>query len=223
MADRRYTDQEIEAIFARATEVQSATPRQLPSTEGMSLVELQSIGREAGIAPELVAEAARALDQEHTPPTKTLLGLPVAVAHTVELGRRLSDDEWEQLVVRCRETFDARGRVTAEGSFRQWTNGNLQVLLEPSGDGHRVRFRTLNANSRMWVGMGIGLFAVGTISVAQLMVSGGATLGAAMADVGWLGLMGAGFAAFGALRLPSWARTRHEQMRRLGAKLLGAG
>ncbi len=223
MNDRRYNDTEIEKIFARATEVQHATPRQLPSTEGMSLVELQAIGREAGIAPELVAEAARALDQSHTPPTRTLLGLPIAVAHTVELGRRLTDAEWEQLVVQCRETFDARGKVHSEGSFRQWTNGNLQVLLEPSGDGHRVRFRTLNATSRFYMGMGAGLVAVGVISSAQLIFSGDAGFALAMAETGWLGLLGAGFAAFGALRLPAWARTRREQMRRLGARLLGAG
>ena len=223
MADRRYNDDEIAAIFARATEVQSANPRQLSSVEGMSLVELQSIGREAGIAPELVAEAARALDQVSTPRVPSLLGLPVSVAHTVELGRKLSDQEWELFVVQCRETFEARGKVDAQGSFRQWTNGNLQVLLEPSGDGHRVRFRTVRAASRAYMLGGLALAGISVVSAAAAVITGSLAPSAAIMSTGSLGLIGAGFFTIGAVQLPSWAKKRREQMRTLGAKLLGAG
>ncbi len=56
-----------------------------------------------------------------------------------------------------RETFDARGRLKAEGSFRQWTNGNLQALLEPTSSGHRLRLSTRKGDVKALVAVGIGL------------------------------------------------------------------
>jgi hypothetical protein len=50
--------------------------------------------------------------------------------------------EERNIVVTLRETFEARGRLQRDGSFRQWTNGNLQALLEPSATGHRLRLST---------------------------------------------------------------------------------
>jgi hypothetical protein len=43
----------------------------------------------------------------------------------VHLARKLTDEEWERFVAHVRETFDARGTMTSEGSLRQWSNGNL--------------------------------------------------------------------------------------------------
>ena len=109
----------------------------------MTLAQLQEIGREVGIAPVMVAEAAKAIDLLGRPMSRYFLGLPIGVGRTVNLDRKLSDEEWERFVVDLRETFDARGRLKSEGSFRQWTNGNLQALLEPTPTGQQVRLRTL--------------------------------------------------------------------------------
>ena len=51
MPERRYNDEEVEAIFARASEAEEAAPRRLRSGEGLTLADLQKIGREAGIEP----------------------------------------------------------------------------------------------------------------------------------------------------------------------------
>jgi hypothetical protein len=60
MTERRYTDEEVEQIFARASETEQETTRQLRSaSEGMTLAQLQQIGTEAGLSPDLVAQAAR--------------------------------------------------------------------------------------------------------------------------------------------------------------------
>ena len=63
MTERRYSDEEVDAIFTRASEVEHDAPQRLQSAEGRTLAELQAIGREAGLSPEAVAQAARALDQ----------------------------------------------------------------------------------------------------------------------------------------------------------------
>ncbi len=145
MTERRYSEEEVAAIFGRATEAQQSPRRQLPPGEGMTLDDLQEIGREVGIPPELVVQAARSMDQRGRPATRTYLGLPIGVGRTIDLDRRLSEEEWEHLVIDLRDTFDAQGTVRYDGPFRQWTNGNLQALLEPTATGHRLRRRQMEA------------------------------------------------------------------------------
>src|SRR5256885_16741552 len=88
------------------------------------------------------------------------MGLPIAVGRTVALQRKLTDDEWERLVVDLRETFDARGRLREEGSFKQWTNGNLQALLEPTPTGHQLRLRTMKGDAYAMMSSGFAVVAL---------------------------------------------------------------
>jgi hypothetical protein len=218
MTERRYTEDEVRAIFERASEAQQAVRRQLPPGEGLSLADVQSIGREVGIPSELVDEAARSLDQAGQPATRTFVGLPIGVGRTVELGRKLSEEEWEHLVVDLRETFDARGSVRADGSFRQWTNGNLQALLEPTPTGHRLRLRTTMGAARGL--MSAGILLAGTATVVLVVASALSGHAAeAIAQAGSLIFVGSGLFAAGALRLPLWARTRRRQMEGIAARL----
>lgn len=222
MADRRYSDDEISEIFRRATEVQERAPQQqqLPPSEGMSLTELQSIGREAGIAPELVAQAARELDQPATPRVSSLLGIPTGVARTVRLERRLTDDEWDALVVRLRETFEARGLITVQGSFRTWSNGNLHVLVEPSGDGQLVRFRTTHGRARGYIVGGLILASITGVSMAAAATAGLDVLNNAIDSFGSLFLIGGALFGAGLLQLPRWRKIRRLQMDEVADRLL---
>jgi hypothetical protein len=217
MTDRRYSEQEVAEIFKRAAEAQQTARRQLPSGEGMTLADLQEIGREVGIPMELVAQAAQGLDRAGLPAGRRFLGLPLGVGRTVELGRRLTDEEWDQLVVDLRETFHARGHVRRDGSLRQWTNGNLQALLEPTSTGDRLRLRTMNGNARglMFAGLGIFGIALGPALIAAFQVG----LGEAAQQLTPLALAGAALFSIGALRLPRWAQNRARQMEGVAARL----
>ncbi len=218
MIERRYSEDEVAAIFERATEAQQSGRRVLPAGEGHTLTELQSIGREVGIPAELVAEAARALDRPDSQEPKRFLGLPVGVGRTVELGRRLTDQEWEQLVVDLRETFDARGTVRSDGSFRDWTNGNLQALLEPTPTGeHRLRLRTYRAASRLRMTAGVGMAGLAAAVVGGAAISGHTV--PALASVWPLAVIGAALFGLGAARLPGWARLRRRQMDQIADRL----
>lgn len=217
MSDRRYSEAEVAEIFRQAAEAQQTARRQLPSGEGMTLTDLQEIGREVGIPPELVSQAAQGLDRAGAPARRRFLGLPLGVGRTVELGRRLTDDEWDQLVVDLRETFHARGKVRQDGSLRQWTNGNLQALLEPTPQGDRLRLRTMHGNARglMLIGLGIFGIALGPAVVA-LFETG---LGEAVRQLVPMAAAGAALFAAGALRLPRWAQNRTRQMEGVAARL----
>ena len=175
MTDRRFNEDEVAEIFRQATEAQRQAPqRQLASGEGMTLAEIQEIGQQVGIAPELVGRAAASLTAGGAATSRKFLGLTIGVGHTIDLDRKLAEQEWEQLVVDLRETFDARGTVRQEGSFRQWTNGNLQVLLEPTPAGQRIRFRTVKANSRALMVAGLATLGFATFLAIAGLAKGGA-------------------------------------------------
>jgi len=219
MSERRYSEDEVAAIFERAAEAQKTARRQLPPGEGMRLADLQEIGSEVGLPPELVAQAARSLDRGGHPSSRTFLGLPIGVGRTVELDRRLSDEEWEHLVVDLRETFDARGTVRYDGTFRQWTNGNLQVLLEPTATGHRLRLRTLKGNSRSMMTAGLASLAFAATILIARAVTGGLGDTGSLTGVGFLSAMALGMFGLGAISLPGWARTRRRQMEAVASRL----
>lgn len=218
MTERRFNDQEVAEIIDRATRAQTAALSQPSSVDGVTLAQLQEIGREVGIAPEAIASAARSLDLGDRRTVRHLLGIPVGVGLTANLGRQLSEQEWQRLVVDLRETFDARGRVREEGAFRQWSNGNLQVMVEPTAEGNQVRLRTFKSEGPIYIGMGLGLVALAAISfVAKVM--GGADTAPMMQKFLPVAFLGAALATFGAITLPRWARERRAQMESVVARL----
>ena len=217
MTNRRYSEEEVAAIFARAIEAEGPAPVQTPRNEGLSLIDLQNIGRDVGLAPEAVARAAHSVDAGAPAASRTFMGFPIAVERTVMLNRRLTEEEWELLVVKLRDAFDAKGRVSASGSFRQWTNGNLQALLEPTSAGHRLRLRTFKASAH--VGMRMGMFAVAMSGAVAISGAAAGHFAGSLPGVVLLFTIGAGMFASGVLPLREWARTRRQQMERIAEEL----
>jgi hypothetical protein len=218
MPDRRYNDDEIAEIFRQAAEGPQGTSVQPATQEGMTLAELREIGREAGLSPEAVDRAAKSLDVRPRAESRKFLGMPLGVERTIDLDRRLTDEEWERLVVDLRDMFRARGTVSSSGSFRQWTNGNLQALLEPTRNGQRLRLRTTKGSFATWMaGGGMMLFAGIFTAVATSLA--GHFAGASAIDAAVFSAVGAGIMGSAALRLPGWARLRGDQMDEITTRL----
>lgn len=209
MPDRRYNDDEVSAIFRVAAEGSETRTPAGDHANGLTLRDLQAIGREVDISPDAVSYAAQSLDRPSEPPvSQTFLGLPIAVERSVSLNRRLTDAEWELLVVELRDVFHARGTVHADGSLREWSNGNLHALLEPTATGHRLRLGTSKGNAR--VSFVVGMLNLG-MAVALLVQSHG-TLPRAALGVAALATIGTALVAKSTLGLPGWARRRRRQM-----------
>jgi hypothetical protein len=219
MSTRRYSEAEVAAIFERATEAPPTKQRQASATEGMTLAELQEIGQQVGIPAESIAFAAQSVDQSGLSTSRTFLGLPLGVARTVNLERKLTDDEWEQLIVDLRETFNARGVVRSQGSLRQWTNGNLQALLEPTTAGNRIRLRTTKGDALPKLVGGLGMLGLSGVLWSVAVLQG--TLGdrGTLLGLASVGIIGAAMFVTTAFRLPSWARTRQRQMEEVAARI----
>jgi hypothetical protein len=219
MSERRFNEAEVAAIFERATEAQQpGLQGSSSSADGMTLAQLQDIGRDVGIPAESIALAAQSIGKVQ-PSTSRRTRAPTRRRADGQSRSKLSDEEWEQLVVDLRETFEARGTVRTEGSLRQWTNGNLQALLEPTLSGHRIRLRTIKGDA---LGMIVG--GIGMVGAATTMLIAGAVSGA-LGDRGmlmamtFLGITGVGMFASSAIRLPGWAKTRRKQMEEIAARL----
>ncbi len=216
MTDRRYSEEEAEEIFRLAAESEHGASPALTPNEGMTLVQLREIGREAGLHPDLVERAARTLDRVPSS-TRRFLGFPLGAGRVVELNRELTDSEWQRLVGELRDTFDARGVIREDGAFRQWTNGNLTVAVEPTPSGHRVRFRTVRGGAREMMLMGLGMVGVGLVLLLVTSLPGGPET--SLPGAGFLSLMGLGMFGVSAARLPGWARLRQRQMDALAERL----
>jgi hypothetical protein len=218
---RRYSEDEVAEILDRATQSHSTEATSVGSGTGMTLRELQEIGDEVGIPKEVIARAAASLDRPLPDESarRTFMGTTIGVGRSVELPRALTDDEWNRLVVDLRMTFDAKGRIREEGAFRQWTNGNLQALLEPSGTGQRLRLRTLKGSAMPFMSIGTGMMVASVIGGVAAFLVGGAN---GLVDAMFLG--GTGAALFGVSRipLPQWARTRERQMEDVIARVVEA-
>ncbi len=219
MSDRRFSEDEVAEILKQAAEAQDSATGLARGGSGLTLTELTEIGREVGISPDVIRQAAMRIDNPDRA-TQRLLGMPIGVARTVDLNRKMTDDEWDHLVVDLRETFNARGIVHQEGSLRTWRNGNLQALLEPTPEGQRLRLKTTKGSAPGLMAGGAGMFACAAVimTIAALNGVGLDDTGflAAMSSVGTGGLamFAAGFAGLG-----RWARLRAQQMDEIAARI----
>lgn len=224
MAERRYTEEEIAQIFESATQ----NPEARPAATGLTLDELQDIGREVGVAPDAVARAAAQLDR-HVPQgtrlpaavTRRELGLPLGVGRAVELPRKLTEAEWEQLVMDLRTTFDAKGRLHVQGSFREWRNGNLRALIEPTPSSERFALQTFKENGRLMMALGVGSMA-GALVVVALAVAGIRGDAQVLRTAFLMGAAGVGIFGATALKVKSWAQLRRQQIDSVIDRLLSS-
>jgi hypothetical protein len=216
--DRRYGEDEVREIFELATHQKAPDQPSAGDAAGLTLAEIQDIGREVGLEPAVVARAAAALETRTTRfARRTSLGMPIAVGRIVQLPRPLSEAEWEQLVVELRATFGARGRATSQGNLREWVNGNLHAFIEPAEGGYRLRIGTLKGDAAALNAIGAIGIATGFIAFGSLLLAGASPH--AILVPAMLGASGVGAFLSNALRLPRWAKQREQQIEYIAARV----
>lgn len=211
MTTRRYEDDEVREIFSLAT-TGGAADRTLPAESGgLTLDDLQRIGREAGIEPARVAQAAATLDARGKPaPVRRMFGLPIGVSRVVDLPRAPTDREWERLIAEFRTTFGAQGRATSSGGLREWSVGELHISVEPTEHGEQLRLSTVNSLGQLLNGLGTVLGGFSLLMAAVVAAAGKPEK--ALVVLGMFGGMSLAAFAGNVFRLPRWARERARQM-----------
>lgn len=217
--ERHFNEEEIAEILERATSSEPSHPRSpSPGGKGLTLRELQEIGSEVGIAPNRIAEVARAVANRGVVASpRMFFGTPRSVSRIVRIPRPLEDGEWNRLVTDLRETFDAQGKIRQAGELRSWNNGNLQVHVEPDGDAYRVRMRTFKGSTVPAMAMSGAFLFMATVFLILTLVGEASSGGYVMAAL--FGLVGVGGLGFARATLPSWAEERAAQMEGLAERI----
>jgi hypothetical protein len=200
---RVYSDREVALVLKRASELEGRRDTR-GGGDGLTLSQLEEIAREAGLDPDLVAEAALELDTRRPESTRSLLG-PAPVQRAVEtVPGQPTEEGLRHLIEVVDHQVPEDGIVTAALGTVRWTGRgkfrSTQVSVGPTGDKTRIqvtrRFREqvrpmLHFIPGAWGGIG-ALAVGGSLGFAggglAVMIAGGALLGMGIGRAVWQGL-----------------------------------
>jgi hypothetical protein len=124
-SNRRYSEEEIQTIFRRASERQEAAGTADPH-RGLTLDELKAIGAESGIDPAHVEAAVADIERGDVAPAalsplERLYGLPASIHVDRILPGTMDEATWNDAVDILRSVFNTRGQDEWIGPIREWS------------------------------------------------------------------------------------------------------
>ena len=222
--ERRYNEKEIAAIFEQAAKDFEAAQQQMRASDGLTLKEIEEIASEAGISADFVKRAASKVDlRRDSPATKKLLGLPTQVNRVIELPQDFGDEEWDRLIVEFHDSYGLVGTIQEQrdGRIRSWVTEKVQVYLEPTGSGKRLRVISTNGVDTLMLLFG-GIFFFVSMMFMAILISKGNFM-TQMDDtiiMFILSAMGLGAGGLGALRMPKWYKNEEQRIDGILSKAL---
>lgn len=170
MDRRKFSREEAEQIFAGAARRQQEARHR--DEAYLTLEELESAAKDAGIGPEHVrAAAADVLRPSHAPHVRRFLGIPVEVRESKLIPIQPGALDWGAVVTGLRSVFGKQGVATDLGTVREWTSdaseGNMptRVIIEPEEGNTR-----LTIERKMWPSVvGVLSGAATALSVALII------------------------------------------------------
>lgn len=186
MAERRFSEEEFALVLRRATELQVRAPGQgqvVDRAQGITMEEMKAIAAEVGISPELVEQAALALQRTGGSP-----GDPQAVKFVLAASApgRLSDEDRMRIIQAIRDASLAHGEARETPTGVEWSSAkgettqvNVSVYTLEGRNEVRVSVdRTASAVlTHLFPGLGGFLAGVATASTLEpSAVVGGAIL-----------------------------------------------
>ena len=115
-----YNEKEIGAILKRAAEL--SLDETGPNAAGLSIEELQQVGSEAGLDPDLIIRAAAEMQQSVPSRERNLFGGPISYNNDFVLEGEIDASTWEEMVSAIRSTFKDPGMVSTRESVFEWTS-----------------------------------------------------------------------------------------------------
>jgi hypothetical protein len=115
-----YNENEIGAILRRAAEM--SLDESGPNAAGLSIEELQQVGLEAGLDPDLILRAAAEMQQRGPKRPKNFFGGPLSYSNDFVLDGEIDAAIWEEMISSIRGSFKDPGVVSTRESVFEWTS-----------------------------------------------------------------------------------------------------
>lgn len=120
---RRYTEEETALVLKRAAELAAHSPSS-SEARGMTLAEIEQVGREAGIDKALVRRAAKELQRPiQTGSHSAFLGGPTMIRIERIIEGEVPERVYEFLVEEIRAQLGEMGNASTLGRSLAWTTG----------------------------------------------------------------------------------------------------
>jgi len=215
---RLYNETETGALIQLATEIQHDTTDS--PERGLSLREIEQIAVDLGIAPEHLRAAAIQLENRSSSGMRRRLwGGPFVIDQRRHAESRLTEEQWEQIVLELRRRTGSTGRVDAFGQILEWTRtvedmGYLieqtQVTISPRDNRTTIDVRK---QFRGGARMAYVLSAIFGVTVAGIFLDGGGLSDLMNAVIAGGG--GVGGLAVARLSLGYWTIRQRERLKEL--------
>lgn len=198
--ERHYTDDEFTLILRRAAEAQARGRARLPARHGgLSMSEILEIAEQAGLDPELVAEAARALPAQRHSVGARIFGGPSSIRLEFTVDGAVAMSDHARILSAIRRVENKQGDVERSDESLEWKTVSdphqVAVNLAPAEGRTRVMI-LVNRDAAAAMSFGASaLAALAAGAVANELV----TMGGAV-EIGIVAAVGAG-GAFAVARL----------------------
>ena len=165
-ADLRFDTQQVDAVLARAAELQQA----VPSRPGLSPSEVEAVGAEAGFDPAVVrqaaAEAVTPAPKKDPPPALAKSPPPESGTFddVVSVKRECAPigPEVAALMARSLELEQGGGKIEQLGASTTWRSRSMELRVDPAGDRTRLVLKQrlgLRDRTRAWRYGLLGVYA----------------------------------------------------------------
>jgi hypothetical protein len=133
--ERRFTDREIREILQRAVEKGPADALSA-NRGGLSLAELKAIGKEVGIDPARLEDAARAVAQRDAPGSDPIGGVPTVVRYERTVKADLDATRTAANISVIRRVMGHHGEVSEVSGSLEWRTkgGSVERLVSISSN-----------------------------------------------------------------------------------------
>lgn len=125
--ERRFSDREVREILEKAVKRTPADSRALTTGEGLSLTDLKAIGKEVGISPNRLEEAARSVSEVGANPSNKMLGGPTVVRFGRKIDSEFDPEETPELLSLIRRSMGNKGEVEEIRGSVEWRSNTELV------------------------------------------------------------------------------------------------
>ena len=117
---RRFTEKETETILRRAAELQASGGVEATGEKGLTLTEMESIAREAGLDPALIRKAALEIEQGKAAKSSPFFGVPLRLSLERVVPGEITEDAWGTMIMDLQRTLGP-GQASQAGRMRTWS------------------------------------------------------------------------------------------------------